>query len=173
MKCIKCPSGKETETNPLDDCLFIYFHKAQLNTKLKTPKHASHHTASCHPVLSSSHSAVFSIQQWLMYSLSLSLCVAGWSLGEHGEWAKYSNFDVATRVPLIFYVPGITALSGRMAGSTFPFIDVLSQSEFNFKSKSSTTDSRSSPVITFTTINNLYVHPATKWNSGLKQKFWS
>ncbi|KAF3837969.1 hypothetical protein F7725_009737 [Dissostichus mawsoni] len=24
----------------------------------------------------------------------------GWSLGEHGEWAKYSNFDVATRVPL-------------------------------------------------------------------------
>ncbi|XP_056394409.1 iduronate 2-sulfatase [Hyla sarda] len=32
----------------------------------------------------------------------------GWSLGEHGEWAKYSNFDVATRVPLIFYVPGMT-----------------------------------------------------------------
>uniref|UniRef100_A0A672YHB2 Iduronate 2-sulfatase n=1 Tax=Sphaeramia orbicularis TaxID=375764 RepID=A0A672YHB2_9TELE len=31
----------------------------------------------------------------------------GWSLGEHGEWAKYSNFDVATRVPLIFYVPNV------------------------------------------------------------------
>ncbi|XP_076878579.1 iduronate 2-sulfatase [Brachyhypopomus gauderio] len=32
----------------------------------------------------------------------------GWSLGEHGEWAKYSNFDVATRVPLVVYVPGVT-----------------------------------------------------------------
>ncbi|KAM4696106.1 iduronate 2-sulfatase [Rhinophrynus dorsalis] len=32
----------------------------------------------------------------------------GWSLGEHGEWAKYSNFDVTTRVPLMFYVPGVT-----------------------------------------------------------------
>ena len=27
----------------------------------------------------------------------------GWSLGEHGEWSKYSNFDVATRVPLMVY----------------------------------------------------------------------
>ncbi|XP_055455572.1 iduronate 2-sulfatase isoform X2 [Psammomys obesus] len=33
----------------------------------------------------------------------------GWALGEHGEWAKYSNFDVTTRVPLMFYVPGKTA----------------------------------------------------------------
>ena len=29
----------------------------------------------------------------------------GWSLGEHGEWAKYSNYDVATRVPLMIYSP--------------------------------------------------------------------
>lgn len=47
----------------------------------------------------------------------------GWSLGEHGEWAKYSNFDVATRVPLIFYVPGITAET--KATKTFPFVDVF------------------------------------------------
>lgn len=29
----------------------------------------------------------------------------GWSLGEHAEWAKYSNYDVALRVPLIVYTP--------------------------------------------------------------------
>ena len=30
----------------------------------------------------------------------------GWSLGEHGEWAKYSNYDVATKVPFVISVPG-------------------------------------------------------------------
>ncbi|XP_054008489.1 iduronate 2-sulfatase isoform X1 [Hylaeus anthracinus] len=32
----------------------------------------------------------------------------GWSLGEHAVWAKYSNFDVALRVPLIISIPGLT-----------------------------------------------------------------
>lgn len=45
----------------------------------------------------------------------------GWSLGEHGEWAKYSNFDVATHVPLMFYVPGITTMT--VSSPAFPFID--------------------------------------------------
>ena len=31
----------------------------------------------------------------------------GWSLGEHGLWAKHSTFDVATRSPLIVRAPGI------------------------------------------------------------------
>ncbi|KAF9413418.1 hypothetical protein HW555_008355 [Spodoptera exigua] len=33
----------------------------------------------------------------------------GWSLGENGLWAKYSNFDVALKVPLIFSAPGISS----------------------------------------------------------------
>lgn len=33
----------------------------------------------------------------------------GWSLGEHAEWAKYSNYDVALRVPLILHDPQLTA----------------------------------------------------------------
>ncbi|XP_034546642.1 iduronate 2-sulfatase isoform X2 [Notolabrus celidotus] len=56
----------------------------------------------------------------------------GWSLGEHGEWAKYSNFDVTTRVPLVYYVPGITTIRDWLGQPTFPFIDVFSQSKFNF-----------------------------------------
>lgn len=32
----------------------------------------------------------------------------GWSLSQHGEFSKYSNFDQATRVPLILFVPGLS-----------------------------------------------------------------
>ncbi|XP_069603148.1 iduronate 2-sulfatase isoform X2 [Ranitomeya imitator] len=49
----------------------------------------------------------------------------GWSLGEHGEWAKYSNFDVATRVPLMFYVPGMTATK-HTQNNIFQYIDPFS-----------------------------------------------
>ncbi|XP_073744609.1 iduronate 2-sulfatase [Callorhinus ursinus] len=47
----------------------------------------------------------------------------GWALGEHGEWAKYSNFDVTTRVPLMFYVPGKTAPLPEAGEKLFPYID--------------------------------------------------
>lgn len=32
----------------------------------------------------------------------------GWALGENQEWSKFSNFEVATRVPLLVSVPGLT-----------------------------------------------------------------
>lgn len=32
-------------------------------------------------------------------------------MGEHSEWAKYSNFDVALRVPLIMSIPGLTDIN--------------------------------------------------------------
>ncbi|KAL2077875.1 hypothetical protein ACEWY4_027379 [Coilia grayii] len=51
----------------------------------------------------------------------------GWSLGEHGEWAKYSTFDVATRVPLVVYVPGLTSASQGSSGKPFPFVDVFQE----------------------------------------------
>ncbi|XP_032928544.1 iduronate 2-sulfatase isoform X2 [Catharus ustulatus] len=50
----------------------------------------------------------------------------GWSLGEHGEWAKYSNFDVATRVPLMFYVPGMTTSPVSQGARVFPYLDPFS-----------------------------------------------
>ncbi|XP_009995399.1 PREDICTED: iduronate 2-sulfatase [Chaetura pelagica] len=50
----------------------------------------------------------------------------GWSLGEHGEWAKYSNFDVVTRVPLMFYVPGMTTSSVSQGERVFPYLDPFS-----------------------------------------------
>ena len=32
----------------------------------------------------------------------------GWSLGDSGEWSKFSNFKTATNVPLMVHVPGLT-----------------------------------------------------------------
>ena len=32
----------------------------------------------------------------------------GWQLGEHGEWCKHTNFDLATNAPMFFVVPGVT-----------------------------------------------------------------
>ncbi|MBN3295320.1 IDS sulfatase, partial [Amia calva] len=60
----------------------------------------------------------------------------GWSLGEHGEWAKYSNFDVATRVPLMVYVPGRTAPIPEPGTKTFPYLDPFQySSERHYKGK--------------------------------------
>lgn len=33
------------------------------------------------------------------------LFFTGWSLGEHSEWSKFSNFEVSVNVPLILSVP--------------------------------------------------------------------
>ncbi|CAB0032758.1 unnamed protein product [Trichogramma brassicae] len=43
----------------------------------------------------------------------------GWSLGEHSLWAKYSNFEVALRVPLIMSIPDLTFRASINASSTW------------------------------------------------------
>ena len=32
----------------------------------------------------------------------------GWQLGEHGEWCKHTNFELATHAPMMVRVPGMT-----------------------------------------------------------------
>lgn len=32
----------------------------------------------------------------------------GWQLGEHGEWAKHTNFEFATHAPMMIHIPGMT-----------------------------------------------------------------
>ena len=32
----------------------------------------------------------------------------GWHLGDHGVWTKHTNFEQATRIPIIYVAPGVT-----------------------------------------------------------------
>lgn len=50
---------------------------------------------------------------------------SGWSLGEHGEWSKYSNFEVSTKVPLIFYDPRL--FKSNSASRRFPLFEPPSE----------------------------------------------
>jgi Arylsulfatase A and related enzymes len=47
-------------------------------------------------------------------------------MAEHGEWSKFSNFEIAVRVPLIVYVPGLTNTgSGRSTDALVELVDVF------------------------------------------------
>ena len=46
----------------------------------------------------------------------------GWHLGDHSLWNKHSNFEQATRVPMIFYVPGMT--KGTAYSQPSEFVDI-------------------------------------------------
>lgn len=47
----------------------------------------------------------------------------GWHLGEYGLWGKATNYEVATRVPLIVSAPGMKA-AGRGTRALVEFVDV-------------------------------------------------
>ncbi|XP_035206404.1 iduronate 2-sulfatase-like isoform X2 [Stegodyphus dumicola] len=50
----------------------------------------------------------------------------GWSLGEHQEWSKYSNFEVSVKVPLVLHIPGITDSKERKAFKHISVLDYVS-----------------------------------------------
>ncbi|MCX7006665.1 MAG: sulfatase-like hydrolase/transferase, partial [Kiritimatiellaeota bacterium] len=47
----------------------------------------------------------------------------GWQLGDHGLWHKHTNFEIATRVPLFFRVPGLKS-AGQPCAVPVEFLDV-------------------------------------------------
>jgi len=46
----------------------------------------------------------------------------GWHLGDHSMWCKHSNFEQATRAPLIFSSPGIRV---RTSSAPVEFVDIF------------------------------------------------
>jgi iduronate 2-sulfatase len=49
----------------------------------------------------------------------------GWSLGEHGEWSKYQNFDVSLKVPLIIFNPKAPQARVKRINSIAELIDIF------------------------------------------------
>lgn len=46
----------------------------------------------------------------------------GWQLGEHGFWCKHTNFEVATRAPLLVVAPGVEG--HRVCGRFVEYLDI-------------------------------------------------
>lgn len=47
----------------------------------------------------------------------------GWHLGDHGLWCKHTNFEQATRAPLIVSAPGMRA-AGKRTNALVEFVDL-------------------------------------------------
>lgn len=48
----------------------------------------------------------------------------GWQLGEHAEWCKQTNFELATHAPMMIHVPGITE-KGIVTEQLTEFVDLF------------------------------------------------
>ncbi|XP_022099061.1 iduronate 2-sulfatase-like [Acanthaster planci] len=64
----------------------------------------------------------------------------GWQLGEHEEWSKYSNFASATRVPLMFHVPGVTDVTGSLHHRKFPLVSAFTTAQSHHRSNQARAD---------------------------------
>ncbi|KAF7997859.1 hypothetical protein HCN44_009257 [Aphidius gifuensis] len=49
----------------------------------------------------------------------------GWSLGQHSQWGKYSNFDVALKVPLIISLPNHRNNFDKNINSIVELVDIF------------------------------------------------
>lgn len=49
----------------------------------------------------------------------------GWQLGEHNEWCKQTNFELAARVPLIVRVPGQSESAGKKTSALVELVDMF------------------------------------------------
>lgn len=47
----------------------------------------------------------------------------GLHIGEHAEWDKYTNYEIAHRAPLMLHVPGVTDV-GEVSSSLVEFVDI-------------------------------------------------
>lgn len=48
----------------------------------------------------------------------------GWQLGEHAEWCKQTNFELATHAPMMIHIPGITD-KGIVSEQLTEFVDLF------------------------------------------------
>ena len=48
----------------------------------------------------------------------------GWQLGEHGEWCKQTNFELATHAPMMIHIPGVTD-KGMVTEQLTEFVDLF------------------------------------------------
>lgn len=48
----------------------------------------------------------------------------GWQLGEHGEWCKQTNFELATHAPMMIHIPGMTD-KGIVTEQLTEFVDLF------------------------------------------------
>lgn len=48
----------------------------------------------------------------------------GWQLGEHGEWCKHTNFELATHAPMMVHIPGMTD-NGIVTEQLTEFVDLF------------------------------------------------
>jgi len=81
----------------------------------------------------------------------------GWSLGDHGDWCKYENFEVVTKVPLIVHTPQTM----KSFKASFRFMDILEQPDMKFK-KGATSNELVELVDLFPTLSQLANLPIPK-----------
>ena len=48
----------------------------------------------------------------------------GWQLGEHAEWCKHTNFEIATHTPMMIHIPGLTD-EGIVSDRLTEFVDLF------------------------------------------------